>query len=142
MKINLQRILTTVTFSLFILLRITIANAQTNSFTYQGKLSDNNLAASGTYQMQFALFDAESGGNQISGTLTNPAVTVTNGIFTVSLSFGAMAFPGADRFLQISVFSTATNAFVPLTPRQQITSAPYAVRSLNAGVADNAWNRL
>ena len=118
----------------------TMANAQTASFTYQGKLTDNTLAANGTYQIQFGLFDAQSGGNQIGATQTNAVVTVTDGIFTVNLGFGAAAFDGADRFLQISVFSTTTNAFVALNPRQQITSAPYAVRSLNAGLADMATN--
>jgi hypothetical protein len=114
--------------------------AQTTSFTYQGKLTDNNIAATGTYQMQFSLFDALADGNQIGATQTNAAITVTNGIFTVDLEFGAAAFTGATRFLQISVFSTPTNAFVELSPRQQITSAPYAVRALNAGAADNASN--
>lgn len=116
------------------------AQAQTTAFTYQGKLTDNNLAANGAYQMQFALFDAASGGTQIGSTVTNSAVQITNGIFTVNLDFGANAFPGASRFLQISVFSPATNAFVTLTPRQQFTSAPYAIKSLNAVTADVATN--
>jgi hypothetical protein len=116
------------------------AQAQTTSFTYQGKLSDNNLAATGTYQMQFALFDAASGGNQIGATVPNSSVSVSDGIFTVNLDFGANAFPGASRFLQISVFSTATNGFVTLTPRQQFTSAPYAIKSLNSATADAATN--
>ena len=105
--------------------------AQTASFTYQGKLTDNSLAANGTYQMQFGLFDAASGGSQIGATQAN-SVTVTNGVFTVSLGFGATAFDGTDRFLQISVFSTSANAFVALTPRQQITSTPYAIKSITA----------
>ena len=117
------------------------ASAQTASFNYQGKLTDNLVAANGTYQMQFGLFDASSGGNQLGATQTN-AVTVTNGVFTVSLGFGATAFDCTDRFLQISVFSTSANAFVALTPRQQITSAPYAIKSLNAAKAETADNAL
>jgi hypothetical protein len=115
------------------------APAQTASFAYQGKLTDGPAAANGTYQMQFGLFDAAGGGNQIGATQTS-SVTVTNGIFTVNLGFGAAAFDGTDRFLQISVFSSATNAFVALTPRQQITSAPYAVKALKSETADNALN--
>ncbi len=139
MKINLRDFLTTFALSLFIFLNIMTANAQTASFSYQGKLTDGALAANGTYQMQFGLFDTATGGSQIGATQTS-SVTVANGIFTVNLGFGAAAFDGTDRFLQISVFSTVANAFVVLTPRQQITSAPYAIRSTNATTADNALN--
>ena len=68
------------------------------------KLTDNTIAANGTYQMQFALFDGSNA--QIGSTITNPTVQVVNGIFTVTLDFGAGAFPGASRFLQIGVFSS------------------------------------
>jgi hypothetical protein len=118
------------------------ASAQTSEFTYQGRLTDSSLPqpTSGIYQMQFALFDAAANGNQIGATVTNPSVQVTNGIFTVSLDFGANAFSGANRFLQIAVFSTATNSFVVLNPRQPVTSAPYAVKSLNSTNAQTAGN--
>lgn len=36
--------------------------AQTAAFTYQGRLTDGVMAANGTYEMQFRLFDAESTG--------------------------------------------------------------------------------
>jgi len=126
-------------FTLFFLAACSIATrAQTASFTYQGKLTDSGLAANGSYQMQFALFDAASGGNQIGASVTNPAVQISNGIFTVSLDFGANAFSGAGCFLQISVFSTATSSLVVLNPRQAVTSAPYSIKSLNATNAQTA----
>jgi hypothetical protein len=116
------------------------AFGQTTDFTYQGRFTDSGQAqpTNGTYQMQFALFDA--GGNQIGATITNQTVQVVNGIFTVSLDFGTNSFSGASRFLQVSVFSTATNAYVALTPRQPVTSAPYAVKSLSANTAETANN--
>lgn len=110
------------------------AYSQTTSFTYQGKLTDNTLPANGTYQMQFGLYDASS--VQIGLTISKPAVVVANGIFTVQLDFGSGSFPGGQRFLQIGVFSAAGNAFVTLSPRQPITSAPYAVRALDSSTAD------
>lgn len=117
-------------------------NGQTTEFTYQGRLTDLSAAqpTGGTYQMQFALFDAAEGGNQIGATFSNPNVQVINGIFTVSLNFGAEAFSGASRFLQIRIFSTATNAYIALNPRQPLTSAPYALKSLNANTAETANN--
>src|SRR5215207_7671330 len=87
---------------IFICLLAVAAAAQTTGFTYQGKLTDSGAAQS-SYQMQFALFDAAVGGNQIGATLSNGAVAVNQGVFSVQLDFGASVFTGADRFLQISV---------------------------------------
>ena len=116
------------------------AKAQGTPFTYQGKLTENASAANGSYQMQFALYDAAAGGSQIGGSAQFTAVQVTNGIFTVNLDFGANAFPGASRFLEISVYSGATNSFVALNPRQPVTSAPYAIRSRSSTNADTSEN--
>jgi len=60
-----------------------IALAQTSSFTCQGRFTDGGTAPNGTYEMQFRLFDASNAGNQIGSTITNSAVTVSNGVFTV-----------------------------------------------------------
>lgn len=114
----------------------TMANAQTTSFTYQGKLSDNSVAANGSYNMQFALCTQVSGGVcQSLQAVSN--VAVANGIFTVNLDFGN-AFDGGDKYLQISVAPTGNNNYVALAPRQRITSAPYAIKSLNSGTAETA----
>jgi hypothetical protein len=119
------------------LLCTTATNAQTTAFTYQGRLTDNSMPASGTYNMQFKLFDAAGDNNQIGSTITNPDVPVTNGVFTVSLNFGASAFAnGSPRFLEITVGNSL------LSPRHPVTSVPYAVRALKANSADNATNAV
>ncbi|MGH9803382.1 MAG: hypothetical protein ACRD82_23715, partial [Blastocatellia bacterium] len=113
------------------------ASAQTTSFSYQGKLDDGGSPASGPYDFQFKLFDALSAGTQVGSTVSVNDLTVTAGIFTTTLDFGAAAFPGANRWLEISVRPGASvGAYTTLTPRQQITSTPYAIRSLNAATAD------
>jgi hypothetical protein len=117
------------------------ANAQTTAFTYQGKLTDSGAVANATYDMQFKLFDAVANGNQVGATLTNATVPVANGIFMLPLDFGAAAFPGADRFVEVSVRLAGTGAaYTTLTPRQQVTSTPYAVQALNAMNATTAGN--
>ena len=119
-----------------------LSAAQTSLFTYQGRLTDSTIAANGTYEMLFTLFDAGSGGTQIGSPLGR-TVIVTNGIFTVNnLSFGSpLAFSGATRFLEIAVKPQGSvDPFTILAPRQLITSAPYAIRSLNATTADTATN--
>jgi hypothetical protein len=125
--------------AVFIFLFFNSANAQTTAFNYQGKLQDNGQAANGTYQFEFKLFDAAVGGNQIGQTIGNLPATVTNGIFAVQLDFGASSFDGAPRYLEISVRqSNGGQNYTLLTPRQPVTSTPYAVRSLNAQTAQTA----
>jgi hypothetical protein len=98
------------------------------AFTYQGQLKDNGAPANGAYDFQFALFDAASGGTQIGATLNSNDVTVTNGYFTTPLDFGANAFTGDARYLEIAVRPGASSgAYTPLTPRQALTPAPYAL---------------
>lgn len=112
--------------------------AQTTSFNYQGKLNDGGNAANATFQMEFKLFDALSGGNQIGATVANSSVSVAQGVFAVSLDFGANAFTGADRFLEISVKRNAGDPFTVLTPRQKILSAPFAIKSKSSDTATTA----
>jgi hypothetical protein len=126
----------------FLLIGITQAWAQTTAFTYQGKLTDNGSPANGNYDLQFALFESADGGSQVGQTHTINAVSVSAGIFTVALDFGANALPGARRFLEISTRPSGSGAFTLLTPRQAITSTPYAVRSLSAATADTATNAV
>ena len=127
---------------LFLMSATRVVLAQTTSFTYQGRLSDGGAAANGTFDLQFKVFDnsAVGSGAQIGPTITNSTVQVANGVFTVPLDFGASAFPGADRFLEISVRHNNLESYTTLAPRQQLTSAPYAVRSSSASVADSATN--
>ena len=127
---------------LAILFPSTVAFAQSSSFTYQGRLTDGGTAADGNYDLQFALWDSLSGGTQIGSTQTLNTVAVSNGVFTVSLDFGASSFPGANRFLEIRARQTGSTGFIILEPRQQVTATPYAVRSDSAGSADTATSAM
>jgi hypothetical protein len=129
---------------LFIILTIVLSAGaifgQTSGFTYQGRLTDGGTPANGNYDLKFVLFDAADGNNQIGQPQTISNVPVSGGVFTVTLDFGANGFTGAGRFLEISMRASGAAVFTPLTPRQPITSTPYAVRSLNAATADSATN--
>src|SRR5712692_7280077 len=59
------------------------------AFTFQGRLTDGGNPANGTYDFQFAVFDSVVGGTQFGLTNTNQDVGVSNGLFTVTLDFGA-----------------------------------------------------
>src|SRR5262249_43143084 len=115
----------------------TIARAQTTSFTYQGKLTDGGAPTNALYDFVFTLWDAQTNGNQIGSPVTVQNTPIVDGIFTVTLDFGAGAFNGAARFLEISVKPTGNPAPPTLlSPRQQVVSTPYAIKSLVSSSAD------
>jgi len=113
------------------------------SFTYQGRLNDASGPANGVFDFQFSLYSSSTGPGQIDTTITSLFLPVTNGLFTVQLSFpmANSSFNGSDRWLEIAVKAggVATN-YIVLSPRQQITSAPYAIRAGSAASAATAQN--
>lgn len=123
---------------LIVLLTFAATFGQTSSFTYQGKLLDSGSPANGQFDLTFRLFDG--GGTQIGGDLVKDDVQVTGGIFTVTLDFGASTFAtGSADSLEIAVRPGASSgAYTTLAPRQQLTSAPYAIKSANSSSADTA----
>jgi formylglycine-generating enzyme required for sulfatase activity len=76
--------------------------------------------------LQFSLWDFPTGPSLLASALTNIAVPVSEGLFTVTLDFGAN-FSGNNRWLEIAVRTNGSGAFSTLSPRQQITAAPYAI---------------
>jgi hypothetical protein len=113
------------------------AFGQGTAFTYQGQLSLATGPANGSYDLTFAVFNSLTGGAQQGSTITSTATAVSNGLFTVTLDFGNQ-FPGANRWLEISVRTNGGGSFTTLSPRQALTSVPYAVQAANAGVAASA----
>ncbi len=121
---------------MLVVMSASAAHGQTTSFTYQGQLSDAGALANASYDLRFALFDTLMGGAQIGANQDVPAVPVSAGVFTVQLDFGVNAFPGANRFVEISVKPAGVGSYTTLAPRQQISSSPYAIRTLSAATAD------
>ena len=121
----------------FTLLLISTAHAQITAFTYQGRLNSGGAAATGIFDVRFAIFDLSSGGAQQGNLLTNSATAVTNGLFTVALDFGNQ-FPGANRWLEVGVRTNGSGTFTTLAPRQPVTAAPYAIQAGNAATATSA----
>jgi hypothetical protein len=103
------------------------------AFTYQGRLQSGGAPYSGTCDLQFGLWDAEAGGTQAGTTQTLSGVLLTDGYFTVRLDFGSGRFTGEARWLEIAVRCPAgSGAYTPLTPRQPLTPAPYALWATGA----------
>ncbi|MBT3817262.1 MAG: hypothetical protein HOG08_02860, partial [Candidatus Magasanikbacteria bacterium] len=104
--------------------------------TYQGKLLENNTVVTSTKAIQFSIYSTLTGGVPIytaSGTTVTPLTinrTPSSGIFSVDLG------STGTNSLDPTIFSENTNLYLEvvvagttLTPRKQLTAAPYALNS-------------
>lgn len=112
-----------------------------NKISFQGQLTNTmgEPVPDGMYSMQFFLFDAPTGGNQLwnpnNGEIQD--VTVTGGIYDVQLGavqpLDSGIFDAGTAWLEIAIYNVDTTAWETLSPRQLITASAY---SLKAGDAD------
>lgn len=108
------------------------ASAQGSGFTYQGRLNDAAAPANGIYDLQLTVFDAATNGNSVGAVTTLDDLSISNGLFTVTLDPGMTVFDGSARWLQIAVRAgTNPGPFTSLSPRQPLTPTPYALRAAN-----------
>lgn len=101
------------------------AHAET-TITYQGQLQDSDGPANAEVDMDFGLYDEDEDGNLIAVD-SQDDVVVTDGLFQVELDFGAGAFDGGERWLEVIVDGQT------LDPRQRITPAPMALHAPGGG---------
>jgi hypothetical protein len=119
----------------------------TGTFTYQGQLKNGGSPVNGSCDLQFSLFDASSGPNQIGSTQSVNSQSVSSGLFTVLLNnsgqFGATPFNGEARWIEIAVrCPTSIGGFMTLNPRQQLTAAPYASSLMPGAVISGSINPI
>ncbi len=104
--------------------------------SFQGFLSDSNgdPVADGSYLMNFAIYDAASGGALIWAE-SQSSVPVSGGVFAVMLGsgnctdgcpLGSDTFAESNRYLQVS--ADVGNGLTTF-PRQQFGSVPYALQA-------------
>jgi hypothetical protein len=105
------------------------AAAGQTSFTYQGHLERDGAPVSGPVDLEFTLWNAAGGGAQVGGPISLPATPVADGLVTVELDFGASAFDGQARWLQVRVNGGL------LLPRQAVTGSPYSIQTRGIYVA-------
>ncbi len=127
----------------------TPAHAQaplSTGWTYQGRLQENGAPASAEYDLRFTLFDAPSLGAAIGSSLCFDGVVPSEGLFSVTLDFGASAFDGSARWMQIEVRSNAipgdcsSGPYTLLGTRQPLTATPYALYAVNGPAASGPWS--
>ena len=104
---------------LFVLFSISVY-AIPQSITVNGLLTDsNNDSLTGTYEINFTIYDNFTGGNVEYNTIKN-VITDANGVYNVVLSGLDIDF-SEDYYLGVQVESDAE-----MTPRLNLTSSPYA----------------
>jgi hypothetical protein len=102
-----------------------MATPRGTAITYQGQLKQSGVPYSGPADLAFTLYDAAAAGNIVAGPILLNGVNVVNGLFTVSLDFGASAFDASARWLEIQVGDPLTL----LSPRQELTCTPFALQA-------------
>ena len=136
MRANVNMICATVVLAG--LLATSFAASPPDAINYQGVLRDSaNKPLNGTYAMVFRFFSADSGGDEVLVD-THAAVTVSGGLFNVTLGSGSVmdgSGPGTyttlsrvladypDPYLEVEV------AGETLSPRTRIVSAGYALNT-------------
>ncbi|MEM9372449.1 MAG: hypothetical protein AAGA55_02295 [Planctomycetota bacterium] len=116
---------------------------QADPISYQGRINESGVAADGTYDIRFQVFDASAGGSAIGVAVERTAVLSAEdgGLFSFDdLDFGDGVFTGEDRWIEVGVRVSGGGAFTTLAPRQPVRATPYAQYAQDAGVSlDDAF---
>ncbi|MCX6879882.1 MAG: tail fiber protein [Verrucomicrobia bacterium] len=103
--------------------------------TFQGKLTDpQGHVLDGSYKLTFRIYNQETGGGVLWQEVHN-STPVTKGIFAVPLGVATPLNLPFDTAYWVSI-EVGTDG--EMSPRQRLTSAPYAIRAGQATQADTA----
>jgi hypothetical protein len=117
----------------------TIEAAVGSAFAYQGLLKNGGSLAQGSYDFTFKLYSDSTAGTQIGTNQVVLGIQVDNGFFSVPLDFGATAFDGNARWLDIQVRTAGGGTYTQLLPRQALRPVPYATRAINGPSGTSQW---
>lgn len=110
--------------------------------TYQGELKSGGAPKTGTVDLRFDQFLAETGGTTPFDPVIVDGVVLDQGRFTVQLPFPPSTFANGQIFIEVGVREDAAGGpadltgFTSLLPRQKVTPTPYAL--IARKVLDNA----
>jgi Chaperone of endosialidase len=112
------------------------ASAQTSpTISYQGILQNNGANMNGIDTLKILIYTAETGGSPIYS--ETQAVSVANGVFNMAIGSVTPLLPTLD-FTKQYYLAVSVNGAPELSPRSEVSFAPYAFRALNADTANYA----
>jgi len=113
------------------ILAVPIYGAGPGKIKYQGRLRENGQPVSGDKNIDFKIYDTESGGSPVV-TKDPVLLSVSTGIFsyTLDLSGDSLDWANNSYWLEIVVEGE------PLAPREQLLSSPYSMYSDNSDKLD------
>lgn len=127
--------------ALWLLLWIAAAVHAETTFTYQGRLTQAGVPINDLADIEFRLFDTAdplAPNPQIGGTVALLNYELIDGLVTADLDFGAGAFDGADRWIEIQIrIPAGSGSYVPLQPRLQIRPVPYSMYAETVELVSN-----
>ncbi len=108
------------------------ASANSDHYTYQGRLAQGGVAASGQYDLRFRIYTDALGDILLTTTYDDDHV-LADGLFTANIAI-AQIYSVGPRWIEVSVRpgsvpnSDRTEAsYTVLGPRQELTPTPYAL---------------
>jgi len=119
---------------------ITASCAEQPLLLYEGRLLSGGTPLSGSYDLRIGTYDSEKGGSLLGKAMTNMAVPLRDGAFSINLDAASLFLDGTPRWLEISVRTNGGAQFTVLEPRQPLVTVPQAVFASRAGSAAVATN--
>ncbi len=132
MKLN-YRLFTA--FALLVLLQSNVLAQTSPTISYQGTLQNNGSALNGIDTLKILIYSVETGGSPIYS--ETQAVSVANGVFNMAIGSVTPLLPTLD-FTRQYYLAVSVNGAPELSPRSEVSFAPYAFRALNADTASYA----
>jgi hypothetical protein len=101
-----------------------------SAYTYQGELRVSGQPANGAHDFEVALFNESSGGSPLDTQVVDD-LSVTQGLFALTLDYTSVPFASATQYyLELRVRDGASSgAYTTLLPRQPILATPYALHA-------------
>ena len=138
MELPTRRLVTVTLCMLTASATLLFAEEMGTAITYQGQLRHDGVPVDDTVDLRFSLWDAATGGAQVSSPVTVNGCTVVDGVFTAEIEFDEQAFGGDACWVQVAVQGSSDSQFATLSPRQRVNPTPYA---LHAATAQGGWGQ-
>ncbi len=102
-----------------------------SAFTYQGELQDNGVPATGSYDFEFALYTAATGGSAVDSVDIGD-IAVAAGLVNAAVDFTDTPYNGQALWVEVRVRpGGSSGSYTALSPRQSLSAVPYALYALN-----------